>query len=207
MVAKFLNLNPEKQERIMNAALKEFAQKGYEQASTNEIVKDAEISKGILFHYFKNKKELFLFLYDRSVELLMEEFLAKLDAEEKDLFVKWRQAFMLKFDLIRKHPDLFDFLRVAYMEDAAEIKEELKQRNKELMATGFNAMFSNIDTALFKEGADMERTLHIITWTLEGFGTRHQEILKTTPYTEIDMEELAQEMDRYMTLLKQAFYK
>ncbi|MFD0621385.1 TetR/AcrR family transcriptional regulator [Paenibacillus sp. GCM10027629] len=207
MVAKFLNLNPDKQERIMNAAMKEFAQKGYEQASTNEIVKDAEISKGILFHYFKNKKEMFLFLFDRAVELMMEEFLAKLDAEERDLFVKWRQAAMLKLDLITRHPDLFDFLRVAYVEDAAEIKDDLKQRNHDLMSTGFNVMFSHIDTTKFKEGTDIERTLNIIFWTLEGFGARHQDRIKSSPFTEIEMKELVAEMDQYMEVLKQAFYK
>ncbi|WP_018754187.1 TetR/AcrR family transcriptional regulator [Paenibacillus terrigena] len=207
MVAKFLNLNPDKQERIMNAAMKEFAQKGYEKASTNEIVKDAEISKGILFHYFKNKKEMFLFLFDRAVELMMEEFLAKLDAEERDLFVKWRQAAMLKLDLITRHPDLFDFLRVAYVEDAAEIKDDLKQRNHDLMSTGFNVMFSHIDTTKFKEGTDVERTLNIIFWTLEGFGARQQDRIKASPFTEVEMNELVSELDKYMEVLKQAFYK
>lgn len=56
LFSKFLNLNPEKQDRILNAALKEFAQKGYQNASTNEIVKEAGISKGLLFHYFNNKR-------------------------------------------------------------------------------------------------------------------------------------------------------
>ena len=41
--SKFLKLKPEKQERILNAAIKEFSQKGYENASTNEIVKEANI--------------------------------------------------------------------------------------------------------------------------------------------------------------------
>lgn len=46
---KFINLEAEKRERIINAALKEFAQKGYDKASTNEIIKEAGISKGSLF--------------------------------------------------------------------------------------------------------------------------------------------------------------
>ena len=45
MYSKFLNLDKEKQDRIINAALKEFALKGYDNASTNEIVKSSEISK------------------------------------------------------------------------------------------------------------------------------------------------------------------
>ena len=50
MFSKFLNLELEKQDRIINAAIKEFAQKGYDKASTNEIVKEAGISKGLLYN-------------------------------------------------------------------------------------------------------------------------------------------------------------
>ncbi|MGL4737178.1 MAG: TetR/AcrR family transcriptional regulator [Cellulosilyticaceae bacterium] len=47
-------------ERILQAALEEFGQKGYEAASTNAMCKKHEISKGLLFHYYKSKDELFL---------------------------------------------------------------------------------------------------------------------------------------------------
>mgnify|MGYP000914953748 CR=1 FL=1 len=69
MFSKFQSLKPEKQERILNAAIKEFAKKGYKNAVTDEIVKEANISKGALFHYFNNKRDLYLFLYDYSLEI------------------------------------------------------------------------------------------------------------------------------------------
>ncbi len=52
---KLKSLTLDKQERIINASLAEFARNGYERASTNEIVKEAGISKGSLFVYFNNK--------------------------------------------------------------------------------------------------------------------------------------------------------
>ena len=63
-------MEPEKRERIINAAINEFTKKGYRNASTNEIVKEAGISKGLIFHYFKNKKQLYLFLYDYLIWIL-----------------------------------------------------------------------------------------------------------------------------------------
>ena len=41
--SKFNNLKLEKQEQIINAAIKEFVQSGFDKASTNEIVKRANI--------------------------------------------------------------------------------------------------------------------------------------------------------------------
>ena len=63
MFSKFLSLEPERRNAILNAALKEFAGKGFDDASTNVIAKEASISKPLMFHYVNNKKDFFLFLY------------------------------------------------------------------------------------------------------------------------------------------------
>ena len=52
MNEKFFDLKKEKQDRMINAALKVFALNGYRHASTDDIVREAAISKGLLFHYF-----------------------------------------------------------------------------------------------------------------------------------------------------------
>jgi len=86
MYDKFLSLEPDKQEKIINAAMKEFAEKGYTQASTNEIVREAGISKGLLFHYFSNKKQLFFFLHDYALEIATDKFYDGFDPDENDFF-------------------------------------------------------------------------------------------------------------------------
>ena len=53
---QFLNLQAEKQNRIIQVAIKEFAQNAYVSASTNRIVKECGISKGSLFKYFTDKE-------------------------------------------------------------------------------------------------------------------------------------------------------
>ncbi len=60
-----ITLSREKQneiskERILKASLKEFGEKDYLIASTNNICKNNNISKGLLFHYYKTKDDLFL---------------------------------------------------------------------------------------------------------------------------------------------------
>ena len=55
-------LDTEKKNRIINSAIEEFSKYPFNKASTNNIVKNAEISKGLLFHYFGNKKELYEYI-------------------------------------------------------------------------------------------------------------------------------------------------
>lgn len=205
--SKFLNLNQEKQDRILNAALKEFAQKGYQNASTNEIVKEAGISKGLLFHYFNNKKDLYLFLYSHFMDITMEEIMEKIDWNEKDLFNRYRQVGVLKFDLFQKYPEMFNFIKGVYTEDAPDVKKEIQQKNKELLNSGYKDLFGDIDVSKFKEGLDIEKTLNIIFWSMEGFAYRQQDKALAVDFDQTYLDEVLEEMDAYCKILRDAFYK
>lgn len=207
MFSKFLNLNSEKQEKILNATIREFADKGFEKASTNEIVKEAGISKGILFHYFKNKKNLFLFAYDHFIELCMNEFFIKVDADETDLFIKLRQIASFKLELGHKYPMIFRFFEVAIGEECSEVKSEIEERKKTLIESNYSKIFNNIDLSKFRDGIDVSKSMNIIMWTLDGFGTSELEKAKASVSKGLDYEKLFTEMDIYLDIFKTSFYK
>jgi AcrR family transcriptional regulator len=52
--------NLKSRQRILEGALKEFSAKSYAEASLNNICNDYDISKGIIYHYFNDKDELYL---------------------------------------------------------------------------------------------------------------------------------------------------
>lgn len=67
---RFKKLPEELQRGILDAALKEFADHGYEGASTNRIIESAELSKGALYYYFDDKLDLYVtVLEDVTVRL------------------------------------------------------------------------------------------------------------------------------------------
>ncbi len=63
MNEKFYFLPIEKQQRIINAGFRVFSQNTYKKSPMQEIADEAGISKSLLFHYFHNKKELYLFFF------------------------------------------------------------------------------------------------------------------------------------------------
>lgn len=207
MFEKFFNLDRQKQERILNAAIKEFAQKGFENASTNEMVKEAEISKGLLFHYFKNKKQLFLFLFDYFIEVITNEFYHKIDLSERDFFERTKQASLIKIELLNTFPDIFKFLEAAYMEDALTVKIELDERKKELTAVNMNRIFEGIDYSKFREDVDVQKVLKIITWTFESLGNVEMQKVKLLGLVEMDYQRIFAEVNEYIEVLKKGFYK
>ena len=82
MNGKFFDLKKEKQDRMINAALKVFALQGYRHASTDDMVREAAISKGLLFHYFGSKLGVYQFVYDYSVKYISLELRRAVDVEE-----------------------------------------------------------------------------------------------------------------------------
>ncbi|WP_242834220.1 TetR/AcrR family transcriptional regulator [Clostridium pasteurianum] len=204
-----MNLESEKREIIINAALEEFAQKGYKNASTNEIVKKANISKGLLFHYFSNKKKLFLFLYDYSKDVFLNEFYNKMNYDETDIIKRWRQIVTLKIQLVQKHPVLYDFLIASALDDSMEIKQEVENQAKGVLEDSYKRLFNNIDTSRFKAGMDIKRVLEIIFWVAQGFSNRELDHIKSDPTyrSHIDVNALVEEFELYLDLLKDTFYQ
>lgn len=207
LFSKFFNLDKEKQDRIINAAIKEFAQKGYDSASTNEIVKDAGISKGLLFHYFQNKKQLYLFLYEHMTAIFLEQILEKINWDVKDIFERYRQIASLKLELFLIYPEMFNFIKTIYMESSHDVKSDLEAKGKELFASSFTKLFSDIDLTKFKPGIDPNKAINIINWTLEGFAYQQQDKAVKLNIEQLNMEEALAEMDVYVEMLKNSFYK
>ncbi|MBO8156064.1 MAG: TetR/AcrR family transcriptional regulator [Bacillaceae bacterium] len=203
MNEKFFSLDQEKQERIINAALKEFGQKGFQKASTNEIVKEAGISKGLLFHYFNNKKGLYLFLFDYAVDRLVERIFSNENQLMEDVFERFLQITIQKLHLFKKHPDLLDFLMTAM--DDETIQYDLK--NREMLEQAYQRVFAGIDYSRFKSGIDIEKALKVIFWTFQGFGEEEQENLKQLGIQHYDINRVKTRMEDYIQLLRQLFYE
>lgn len=58
----FFNLSEEKRNAIVNAAIDEFAEYGFESASINRMVASSGISKGSFYQYFEDKRDVFMHL-------------------------------------------------------------------------------------------------------------------------------------------------
>jgi TetR/AcrR family transcriptional regulator len=204
---KTLNIDAEKEDRIINAATKVFAENGYKRASTNSIVKEAGISKGILFHYFKSKKDLYLSLYEHLSEMFAEKIYDRLDWEERDIFEIIRQVSVIKFEMFSTYPDLINFLNSVFHEEDVEVKEEVEKIRESLTDSSFTKLFSNIDATKFREGIDVGKAIQVIYWTFEGFANQQQAKAKSMSVADIYKEDVLAELDSYTELLKKSFYK
>lgn len=204
--SKFNNLKPEKQKQIINAAIKEFVRNGFEKASTNEIVKRANISKGSLFNYFNSKKDLYLYLIEYSSKAIVN-LNEEIDLSKTDLFKRIERVALQKFYVQQKYPQAFEFLASTKQEESVEVKDIIKQRLNPIYNQAINKLYKDIDYSKFREGVDIEKAIEILNWTMFGVGEKGLKELFTFDDIGRFGEKYLEEWNVYAELLKYSFYK
>jgi len=207
MLPKMINMESKRKDDILNAALEEFATKGFDNASTNVIARESGISKGLLFHYVNSKKELFLYLYDYCKEMINKEYVDLMNFDEKDIFEKLRQSYLLQIELLQKHPWIFDFIKISASAKSDEINKELEGRVNEKQLVCQETMFDRIDESKFREELDVEKGKKLIFWSNVGFTNQILEDIRNTDITELDYDHIIAELDGYLDELRKIFYK
>ncbi len=198
---KFYSLPQEKQDNIINAGFRVFATNSYKKSPMSEIAEEAGISKSLLFHYFTNKKELYLFLYDYAVKVMMDKIYSDCDQEETDFFEIVLQSTECKCKIMKQHPYLNHFLMRTYYEDNSEITDDITERNKNLVNTSIANIMKRIDFSKFKAGTDVGMLLRIITWSADGY---MREKLHKPP---LDADDLFNEFSEVIKFWRISHYK
>ena len=166
MNEKFFDLKKEKQDRMINAALKIFGMRGYQFASTDDIVKEAGISKGLLFHYFGSKLGLYSFVYDYSVRFMSLELKAAVDDKESNFFTLQKQIESGKLQVLKNYPCMQLFLEKCNTENTKEALLAIEEKKNEL--TGLYESFdAQADLSRLSADTDPEKLRNILRYTLK----------------------------------------
>ena len=101
----FEKISPEKQKKILEAAVAEFAGKGFSEANINVIAKNAGISIGSMYNYFESKENLFLAVVDYGYKEL-ETVLSTVDLGKGDIFDKFEMLIRIAQQFSKQRPQL-----------------------------------------------------------------------------------------------------
>ena len=146
-----LSLESQRRDAILNAALKEFALQGYDNASTNVIAKEAGISKALMFHYVSSKQELFFVVYDYFSDLIKKEYFDLMNYNEKDIFERLRQSYFLQIKLSEKYPFVLEFSKLSQLTNSKDVNKELENRLYKEHSNCYPKLFDGIDETKFRK--------------------------------------------------------
>lgn len=199
MNEKFFDLKKEKQDRMINAALKIFALNGYKHASTDDIVSEAGISKGLLFHYFDSKLGLYTFLYDYSVRFMKLELTTGVLAKT-DYFEIRKQIEFAKMQVVKNYPYMQQFLNRSKEENVNEALLATEGSRLE-MAQVYASLMEQVDRSLFADSVDFEKLDVILEYTIRGLMSERFLDASFQP------EMLYEETVSYLAMMKKLTYR
>ena len=201
---KHIDIDNDKVRDIVIAGYEVFTKNNFEKASTNKVVDMAGISRGLLYHYFRNKQELFDFLVYFSIKVIVVDLDKRINWEGTDFLDRIRESIILKFEVMRRYPYMYDF----FNKYSQEIKKLNMSDETEEMSPGMRKKFYkyNIDFTLIKDGIDIEKTLVVIEYTFKGIANKYMDRIRANKEI-IKVDDLLMECDEYIEFFKIQFYK
>ena len=192
-----LHIPEDKKQRIIRAAMEHFAKNGYKKATVDEIVAAADISKGLVFHYFGNKKKLYLYLYEFAYGLVHDRVVKSFERE--DLFERIRESEQIKLAVVGEYPYVLDFLLSVRRETDEQLREAIAQVKVDCFPPWKETFLPGLDAFKLREGIELEKVIKIISWATDGLLAEHKD--------DFVLEDVFVEMDAYLNLMRKAFYK
>lgn len=196
MNEKFFDLKKEKQNRMINAGLKIFALHGYRHASTDDIVAEARISKGLIFHYFSSKIGLYRFLFDYSVRFMSLNLSACVTGSSMDYFELILRMENSRCRVLKNHPYMQLFIDGACYETDPEIVAVIEEK-KSILKEMREDLLKKADFSALSPGTDVERLTCMAEYTMQGM--MREQILTGS----FDPEVFLEEVKGYLALLRQ----
>ncbi|WP_116900015.1 TetR/AcrR family transcriptional regulator [Thermaerobacter sp. PB12/4term] len=193
-------------ERILDAAVAEFADHGYLRASLSRIARRAGVAKSLVLYYFGSKDELYSAAVDRAlqpIEAALEE--AEPDLP-RDLFERLRRLGAIKLQVYRDRPDAYRLI-VRSMVDPA-VSAEFRQRLAEAAARSQELLYRDVDTSRLRPGVTVEQAVELLMLVGDGLLPRIFAAIRQRPdLGYADLDQWVEKWERYLVLVRDGLYK
>ena len=201
MNGKFFSLPEERQKAILNAGYRVFSQNSYKNRPMSEIAQAAGISKSLLFHYFHNKKELYLHLWDNCAKLTIE-YLTRYDCySQKGLFESMERGMEVKLEICRLYQDMANFAIRAFYEKDPEINAAVQESYHRYFNLKADKARINFDSAQFIPGLDIPMMYREMYWASEGY------LWEMTQRGDVDIDQMKRDFEKLLEFWKSIYLR
>lgn len=121
------NKQSEKYFRIINAATKVFAKKGFFQSKVSDIAKEAQVADGTIYLYFENKDDILISLFEEQMKKVLDNMMEEV-SKEKDAVAKIKRFALNHLKLIELNKDVAEIIQVELRQSSKFMKEYKNER-------------------------------------------------------------------------------
>ena len=139
----YKQLSAEQQEKIINTAICEFADKGYSNSSVSRIAKGAGVSVGVIYKYYEDKAALFNACIKKSIALLVDSLKTAGEAGGS-LYDIMRRVIRSNISFAKSDPD---YIRMYHTIVSGDTPEDASNITKEIEKAAADTYISAVERA------------------------------------------------------------
>lgn len=197
----FFNLPKEKQQTIYDAAIKEFSRVTFDEASINQIIQTAHISRGSFYMYFKDKEDLYYYLVTTHKKNIGDTFIKIFKKNKGDIFCSYKELFPFLVKQISMDPNKL-FLKNIFLNANFRNRSFFHEGKDGLEYQKMNDFISLIDTKNLNI-ANVENLYDIVD--ICNMCMIHS-LIKIIKWNQ-DSNMVSKKFERQLLLLKEGLYK
>lgn len=203
--------DPVKVDRILTAAMHEFASQGYQAAKTDVIAQEARVSKGLIFRYFDSKAKLYLAVAHRVFDRLnaVADFAVWQDAPDLQSMIT--RALRYKIQLQLQYQDEMRFGMALY--GGSDVPETVKPQLQTLFQNELSMASTDLAGPVLarmplREGVSPALVEGLIQGMITLVSQQAQPFLDAHPHATVeDLDWLVEEVQKYLDVLEHGFLK
>lgn len=189
--------NLQSRQKIMDAALKEFGEKSYVEASLNTICKEGEISKGIIYHYFRDKDELFLACVKECFDALTTYLREQVSTDEGEVEQVLKQYFDRRMVFFDQNPAYLKLFCSAVILPPPHLTEAISKIRQDFDALNVRVLTTLLQRVSLREDLTVEEIVDEFKHYQDFVNTQYQ--MQTIH--QVDMKEHEKRCSRTLRIL------
>lgn len=164
----------DKRQRILDAALKIFARRGFYTAKVAEVAREAGVADGTIYLYFANKDDLLISLFEDRMDFLIARLTDELAQAGASVHDRFRALIRVHLRLAIESPDLAEFITVELRQSGKFVKEYGNPKFQAYLGLLYEVVDEGQRTGHFRS------TLHARTVVRAMFGALDEILLTLT---------------------------
>lgn len=190
-------------DEILDVCFNVFAQHGYNNSSTAMLADAAGISKALIFHHFKSKKELYLSILDRCIEKGRIEMGFDTLLENQDFFEAKEKFSIIKFHYYKRNPNLMRIMKEAFYATPHELKTEIQNKYGKLLADNEKEWKRLFKKVSLREGVDREQAFRLVMITLNYFNEKYlSDVANDDELDETYLQSFLEERNSFLSMIR-----
>jgi TetR/AcrR family fatty acid metabolism transcriptional regulator len=157
----------DKRQRILDAALRAFAEQGFYNTKISDVANYANVADGTIYLYFKNKDDLLISLFEDRMDWIIDRVTSAIEKSDGSVIDQIRNLIRMHFQMAIDRPKLAEFITVELRQSTKFVKEYKNERFYDYLGVMEGLLEKGINEGIFREDLDKQLVARSIFGALD----------------------------------------